>query len=72
MKLGAVEIALTTHAAPRVSAVSDTGDRRCLCAHLLARQPTSLTRLLTREVSVKLGAVEIALTTRAARGVQAW
>jgi hypothetical protein len=66
VKLGAVEIALTTHAAPRVSAVSDTGDRRCLCAHLLARQPTSLTRLLTREVSVKLGAVEIALTTHAA------
>ena len=34
-------------------------------------QPTSLTRLLAREVSVELGAVEIALTTRAARGVQA-
>jgi hypothetical protein len=57
--------------APRASVVSDTGDRTCLCAHLLARQPTSLTRLLTREVSVKLGAVEIALTTHAARRASA-
>jgi len=39
--------------------------RECTCY----MQPTSLTRLLAREVSVELGAVEIALTTRAARGV---
>jgi len=66
-----LEIALTTHAARRASVVSDTRDIRCLFAHLLARQPTSLTRLLTREVSVNPGAVEITLTTRAAHGVQA-
>jgi len=65
--IGAVEITLTTHAARRASVVSNTRDRTCLCAHLLARQPTSLTRLLTREVSMKLGAVEIALTAHAAR-----
>jgi hypothetical protein len=36
--------------ARRASVVGNTPDRRCLCAHLLARQPTSLTRLLTREL----------------------
>ena len=48
------EIALTTRAARRASVVSDTRDRRCLCAHPLARQPirqpTSITRLLERGV----------------------
>jgi hypothetical protein len=53
--------------ARRASVVSNTRDRRCLCAHLLARQPTSLARLLAREVSVKLGAVEITQTTRMPR-----
>jgi hypothetical protein len=67
LELGAVEVALATHAARRASVVSDIRDRTCLCAHLLARQPTTLTRLLAREVSVKPGAVEVALTTHAAR-----
>jgi hypothetical protein len=57
--------------ARRASVVSDKRGVRCLCAHLLARQPTPLARLLAREVSVIPGAAEIALTTHVAHGVQA-
>jgi hypothetical protein len=54
--------------ARRASVVSDTGDRRCLCAHLLARHSLHPLLSLTRKRSkCEARCLEITLTTHAAR-----